>query len=117
MFLSFRNRELPGGSESDKFQSDPLAFLETTYVAIVEETEDGGSSLVPDLAVIYSTHLDRPGVADYLGGLGLGTVQVVFNAHVNGDADSDDTHRTVAILERVACQPGEGQGSPRTCSL
>lgn len=67
--------------------------------------------------MIYSTHLDRAGVADYLAALGLETVQVVFNAHVNGDADSDDTHRSVAILERAGCQPGDGQGSPRSCSL
>ena len=116
-FLFFRNRELPGGSESDKFQSDPLAFLESTYGTAGETKGDGGSSLLPDLAVIYSTHLDRPGVANYLNGLGLETVRIVFNAHVNGDADSDDTHRSVAILERAACEQGDGQGSPRSCSL
>ena len=123
-----RNRELPGGSESDKFQSNPLALLESTYgTAVVGETkEDGGgpshllrpSYLLPDLAVIYSTHLDRSGVADYLSGLGLKVVKVVFNAHVNGDADSDDTHRSVAVLERVVyCQPGDGQGPHRSCIL
>ncbi|CAN0374404.1 unnamed protein product, partial [Laminaria digitata] len=107
-----KNRELPGGSESDKFQSDPLAFVQSTYDTVVEkETEDDGRSLkLPDLAVIYSTHLDRPGVADYLDGLGLEVVQVVFNAHVNGDADSDDTHRSVAVLERVACRGEGGRG-------
>lgn len=54
----------------------------------------------PDLAVMYDTHLDRPGVAEYLIGLGLEVQQVVFNAHVNGDADSEDMHRSVAVLQR-----------------
>lgn len=97
-----RNRELPEDSESDRFQSDPLGFLKFTYGAL-GRPQDGIFS-APDLAVIYSTHLDRPGVAQYLGAIGLETAQVLFNAHVNGDADSDDTFRSVAVLERVFCQ-------------
>lgn len=103
------NRELPGGSESGKFESDPLAFLKSTY-GTGAGAQGGVSPVVPDLAVMYDTHLDLPGVADYLRGLGLETAQVVFNAHVNGDADSDDTHRSVAVLEKVYCQPGAGGG-------
>lgn len=55
----------------------------------------------PDLAVMYDTHLARPGVAEYLNDLlGLVPTEVLFHAHVNGDADSDDTHRNVHVLER-----------------
>ncbi|CAN0343150.1 unnamed protein product, partial [Hapterophycus canaliculatus] len=111
-----KNRELPGGSESDKFQADPLAFLESTYGPVprgLGGKEDGegaaqGSDAVgsapPDLAVMYDTHLARPGVAEFLSvRLGLQPTAVFFNAHVNGDADSDDTHRSVHVLERVPC--------------
>ncbi|CAN0338660.1 unnamed protein product [Ectocarpus fasciculatus] len=50
---------------------------------------------------MYDTHLARPGVAEYLSGrLGLVPTEVLFHAHVNGDADSDDTHRNVHVLER-----------------
>lgn len=48
---------------------------------------------------MYSFHLDKPGVAEYVGGLGLKTERVVFNAHVSGDADSDEMYATVAILQ------------------
>eukprot|EP00903_Cladosiphon_okamuranus_P015163 g14021.t1 len=97
-----RNRELPGGSDSDKFQADPLAFLESTY-ALADPGGDGApeekvpaSMAPPDLAVMYDTHLARPGVAEFLRDrLGLEAVEEHFNAHVNGDADSDDTHRSV----------------------
>ncbi|CBJ26381.1 Alpha-1,2-mannosyltransferase, family GT22 [Ectocarpus siliculosus] len=105
-----KNRELPGGSESDKFQADPLAFLQSTYGLLVsgEEQDDDDDHEVtnavvspPDLAVMYDTHLARPGVAEYLSGrLGLVPTEVLFHAHVNGDADSDDTHRNVHVLER-----------------
>ncbi|CAM9437250.1 unnamed protein product [Scytosiphon promiscuus] len=123
-----KNRELPGGSESDKFQADPLAFLESTYGPVPHssgagEKGEGGAqskgvcsgsdgvsesaavgSPPPDIAVIYDTHLGRPGVADYLSvRLGLHPAEAFFNAHVNGDADSDDTHRSVHVLERVSC--------------
>lgn len=55
----------------------------------------------PDLAIMYDTHLARPGVAEFLRDrLRLEPVEEHFNAHVNGDADSDDTHRTVHVLER-----------------
>lgn len=65
----------------------------------------------PDLAVMYDTHLSRSGVAEFLNGrLGLQPVEVLFNAHVNGDADSDDTHRNVHVLERVFCPGGGGGG-------
>lgn len=58
----------------------------------------------PDLAVIYDTHLGRPGVEEYLNArLGLQSTEAFFNAHVNGDADSDDTYRSVHVLERVPC--------------
>lgn len=104
-----RNRELPGGSESDKFQADPLAFLQSTYGLLVsgqeqDDDHDEATTAVvspPDLAVMYDTHLARPGVAEYLSGrLGLVPTEVLFHAHVNGDADSDDTHRNVHVLER-----------------
>ncbi|CAM9832073.1 unnamed protein product [Ectocarpus sp. 13 AM-2016] len=105
-----KNRELPGGSESDKFQADPLAFLQSTYGLLVsgeEQDEDHDDEATtafvspPDLAVMYDTHLARPGVAEYLSGrLGLVPTEVLFHAHVNGDADSDDTHRNVHVLER-----------------
>ncbi|CAN0028656.1 unnamed protein product [Ectocarpus sp. 6 AP-2014] len=105
-----KNRELPGGSESDKFQADPLAFLQSTYGLLVsgEEHDDNDdheatTAVVspPDLAVMYDTHLARPGVAEYLSGrLGLVPTEVLFHAHVNGDSDSDDTHRNVHVLER-----------------
>lgn len=56
----------------------------------------------PDLAVMYDTHLARPGVAEFLRDrLGLRPAEEHFNAHVNGDADSDDTHRSVHVLERM----------------
>lgn len=104
-----RNRELPGGSESDKFQADPLAFLESTY-ALVDLGEAAGAQKEsvstakppPDLAVMYDTHLARHGVAEFLSDrLGLEAVEEHFNAHVNGDADSDDTHRSVHVFERT----------------
>lgn len=98
-----RNRALPGGSESDRFQANPLAFLRGTYGTVVGMR--GGSTPTPNLAVIYSTHFGAAGVAEFLGTLGLEPVQVVFNAHVNGDADSDDTHKSVVVLERAACLP------------
>ena len=40
--------------------------------------------------------------------MGLVVVKTLFNAHVNGDADCDDTHSSVAILERTG---GDGSGS------
>ncbi len=108
-----RNRELPGGSESDKFQADPLAFLESTYAPADREgrgapSRHGSPALLapPDLAVMYDTHLVRPGVAEFLGDrLGLRPAEVLFNAHVNGDADSDDTHRSVHVFRRARAEP------------
>ena len=50
---------------------------------------------------MYSTHLEKPGVDLVLKGLGLVVVEVLFNAHINGDADCDDTHRSVMVLERT----------------
>lgn len=118
-----RNRELPGGSESDKFQADPLAFLKSTYGPVPQspgvredckeegqgegvcgESEGVSSAATPppDFAVMYDTHLARPGVTEYLRArLGLEPVEAFFNAHVNGDADSDDTYRSVYVLGRV----------------
>eukprot|EP00752_Nemacystus_decipiens_P002501 g2350.t1 len=112
-----RNRELSGGSESDKFQADPLAFLESTYATADPGDQGANEECVsaatamppPDLAVMYDTHLARPGVAEFLRDrLGLEPVEERFNAHVNGDADSDDTHRIVHVLERMH--------APRLCS-
>lgn len=105
-----RNRELPGGSESDKFQADPLAFLESTYALADPEHHKAKEECVstatamppPDLAVMYDTHLERPGVAEFLRDrLGLESAEKHFNAHVNGDADSDDTYKSVHVLERM----------------
>lgn len=59
------------------------------------------TSPAPDLAVIYSTHLEKPGVDLVLKELGLVVVEVLFNTHINGDADCDDTHRSVMVLERT----------------
>lgn len=96
-----RKRARPERSESDQFLSDPLAFLKATY-GTMPGVSDGGfrARSLPDLAVMYSFHLDKPGVMEYVGGLGLKTVRVVFNAHVSGDADSDEMYATVAILQR-----------------
>lgn len=78
----------------------------------------GGAPPPPDLAVMYSTHLARLGVADYLSGLGLKTVETLFNAHVNGDADCDDTHRSVAVLERTLyCQSGDVGADNGSCTI
>lgn len=99
--MLFRNRELPGGSESDRFQANPLGFLESTYGNEAWGT-GRGTSPAPDLAVMYSTHLEKPGVDLLLKELGLVVVEVLFNTHINGDADCDDTHRSVMVLERTA---------------
>lgn len=96
-----RNRASPGDSESDRFQANPLAFLEATY-GRGPGTGDPYSP-PPDLAVMYSTHFDSPGVSSFLSSLGLERAEVVFNAHVNGDADSADTHHGVVVLERTSC--------------
>lgn len=117
-----RNRELPGGSESDKFQADPLAFLKSTYPlgdrgGQVAPSEHGSTafSAPPDLAVMYDTHLGRPGVAEFLGDrLGLRSAEVLFNAHVNGDADSDDTHRSVHVFKRAYAEPSFSCEKPST---
>lgn len=102
-----RNRARPEGSESDQFLNDPFTFLKATYGARSESRDKWNLGPCchppPDLAVVYSTHLDKPGVADFLGELGLEKAAVVFNAHVNGDADSDDMYGSVVVLERVNC--------------
>lgn len=57
---------------------------------------------------MYSTHLVKPGVNVVLKELGLVVVEVLFNTHINGDADCDDTHRSVIVLERTDVAVGVG---------
>ncbi|CAM9301770.1 unnamed protein product [Choristocarpus tenellus] len=113
------NRLQPEGSESDRFQADPLTFVKTLYgsdgggkgdtnfptvVSAGGATDHAVSSTsptqqeIPDMVVVYDTHLLA--LEGFLATKGLEVVETVFNTHMNGDADSDDTHGRVCILAR-----------------
>ncbi|CAM9552462.1 unnamed protein product, partial [Discosporangium mesarthrocarpum] len=120
------NRLRPRGSESDQFQRDPLAFVKALYLGSpalapaegveaetfldpVKGRKDGPLHIsprpAPDVAVVYDTHL--PLIEATLSSVGMEVEECLFNAHVNGDMDSNDTHRSVCVLLRRQ-KMGEG---------
>lgn len=77
------------GSESDRFQNDPQAFLEAQFP---------GDTPLPTHVVMYDAHMLR--AMRFLETTGFRECAKFFHSHVKGDADATDAFHYVHVLCR-----------------